>query len=46
MPAKQQQYNVVIASFLGWTIDAFDFFLLDLRDGRHREGVRLDRRRS
>jgi MFS transporter, SHS family, lactate transporter len=26
--AKQQQYNVVIASFLGWTIDAFDFFLL------------------
>jgi SHS family lactate transporter-like MFS transporter len=27
MPAKQQ-YNVVIASFLGWTIDAFDFFLL------------------
>jgi len=28
MPAKQQQYNVVIASFLGWTIDAFDFFLL------------------
>ena len=28
MTAKQQQYNVVIASFLGWTIDAFDFFLL------------------
>ena len=28
MPAKQQQYNVVIASFLGWTIDAFDFFLV------------------
>ena len=28
MPAKQQQYNVVIASFLGWTLDAFDFFLL------------------
>ena len=28
MLAKQQQYNVVIASFLGWTIDAFDFFLL------------------
>jgi SHS family lactate transporter-like MFS transporter len=28
MPVKQQQYNVVIASFLGWTIDAFDFFLL------------------
>jgi len=28
MPTKQQQYNVVIASFLGWTIDAFDFFLL------------------
>jgi len=26
--ARQQQYNVVIASFLGWTIDAFDFFLL------------------
>jgi len=24
----KQQYNVVIASFLGWTIDAFDFFLL------------------
>jgi MFS transporter, SHS family, lactate transporter len=28
MPAKQQPYNVVIASFLSWTIDAFDFFLL------------------
>jgi SHS family lactate transporter-like MFS transporter len=28
MLTKQQQYNVVIASFLGWTIDAFDFFLL------------------
>jgi MFS transporter, SHS family, lactate transporter len=28
MIARQQQYNVVIASFLGWTIDAFDFFLL------------------
>jgi SHS family lactate transporter-like MFS transporter len=28
MVGKQQQYNVVIASFLGWTIDAFDFFLL------------------
>lgn len=28
MLARQQQYNVVIASFLGWTIDAFDFFLL------------------
>jgi MFS transporter, SHS family, lactate transporter len=28
MLAKQQQYNVVIASFLSWTIDAFDFFLL------------------
>jgi SHS family lactate transporter-like MFS transporter len=28
MLAKQQQFNVVIASFLGWTIDAFDFFLL------------------
>lgn len=27
MPAKQQ-YHVVIASFLGWTIDAFDFFIL------------------
>ena len=25
---RQRQYNVVIASFLGWTIDAFDFFLL------------------
>ena len=28
MLVKQQQYHVVIASFLGWTIDAFDFFLL------------------
>jgi SHS family lactate transporter-like MFS transporter len=28
MLAKQQQYNAVIASFLGWTIDAFDFFLV------------------
>ena len=25
---RQRQYNVVVASFLGWTIDAFDFFLL------------------
>ncbi len=28
MSERRQQYNVVIASFLGWTIDAFDFFLL------------------
>jgi SHS family lactate transporter-like MFS transporter len=27
VPATQP-YNVVVASFLGWTIDAFDFFLL------------------
>jgi MFS transporter, SHS family, lactate transporter len=27
-PDRQRQYSVVIASFLGWTIDAFDFFLL------------------
>jgi SHS family lactate transporter-like MFS transporter len=26
--ARQKQYHVVVASFLGWTIDAFDFFLL------------------
>lgn len=25
---RQRQYNVVVAAFLGWTIDAFDFFLL------------------
>jgi MFS transporter, SHS family, lactate transporter len=25
---RQRQVNVVVASFLGWTIDAFDFFLL------------------
>jgi MFS transporter, SHS family, lactate transporter len=25
---QQRPYSVVIASFLGWTIDAFDFFLL------------------
>ncbi len=25
---RQRQINVVVASFLGWTIDAFDFFLL------------------
>jgi len=25
---SRQQKNVVIASFLGWTLDAFDFFLL------------------
>jgi SHS family lactate transporter-like MFS transporter len=23
-----QQRNVVIATFLGWTLDAFDFFLM------------------
>jgi hypothetical protein len=23
-----EQRNVVIASFLGWTLDAFDFFLM------------------
>ena len=28
LPDRQKQYNVVVASFLGWTIDAFDFFLL------------------
>jgi SHS family lactate transporter-like MFS transporter len=28
MLTRKQQINVVIASFLGWTIDAFDFFLL------------------
>jgi MFS transporter, SHS family, lactate transporter len=28
MSAKPQPHHVVIASFLGWTIDAFDFFLL------------------
>jgi MFS transporter, SHS family, lactate transporter len=27
-PPGRQQYSVVVASFLGWTIDAFDFFLL------------------
>jgi SHS family lactate transporter-like MFS transporter len=26
--ARRNQYHVVVASFLGWTIDAFDFFLL------------------
>jgi MFS transporter, SHS family, lactate transporter len=26
--SAEQQYSVVLASFLGWTIDAFDFFLL------------------
>jgi SHS family lactate transporter-like MFS transporter len=28
MPGQNRQYNVVIASFLGWTLDAFDFFIL------------------
>jgi MFS transporter, SHS family, lactate transporter len=28
MLGQNRQYNVVIASFLGWTIDAFDFFIL------------------
>ena len=28
LPDRQRQYSVVAASFLGWTIDAFDFFLL------------------
>jgi MFS transporter, SHS family, lactate transporter len=28
LPDRQRQYSVVVASFLGWTIDAFDFFLL------------------
>jgi SHS family lactate transporter-like MFS transporter len=27
-PDRQRQHNVIIASYLGWTIDAFDFFLL------------------
>ena len=27
-PDRQRPYSVVVASFLGWTIDAFDFFLL------------------
>ncbi len=28
MLGRRRQFNVIIASFLGWTIDAFDFFLL------------------
>lgn len=28
MPSRAQQYHVVLACFLGWTIDAFDFFIL------------------
>ena len=28
MPSKAQQYHVVLACFLGWTIDAFDFFIM------------------
>jgi MFS transporter, SHS family, lactate transporter len=28
MLGQNRQYNVVIASFLGWTLDAFDFFIL------------------
>jgi MFS transporter, SHS family, lactate transporter len=28
LPDRQRQVNAVVASFLGWTIDAFDFFLL------------------
>ena len=27
MPRLAQQYHVVLACFLGWTIDAFDFFI-------------------
>ena len=24
----RQQWNTVVASYLGWTLDAFDFFIL------------------
>lgn len=28
MPSLSQQRNVVVACFLGWTLDAFDFFIM------------------
>lgn len=28
MQSRAQQYHVVLACFLGWTIDAFDFFIM------------------
>ncbi|MBV8456389.1 MAG: MFS transporter [Acetobacteraceae bacterium] len=28
MSSRAQQYHVVLACFLGWTIDAFDFFIM------------------
>jgi SHS family lactate transporter-like MFS transporter len=31
MAMTSVQRNVVIAGFLGWTLDAFDFFILVLR---------------
>ena len=29
-PEKSNQRNAVLAGFLGWTLDAFDFFILTL----------------
>ena len=35
-PFTPQQKKVVIAAFLGWMLDAFDFFLLVFLLQRHR----------
>ena len=48
---RANQRNAVLAGFLGWTLDAFDFFVLTfvIQDvatafGRSRAGHRVDRR--
>ena len=38
-PWTRTQRDVVIASYLGWTLDAFDFFLVVFVFDRHRRGL-------
>ena len=42
---EPSQRNAIWASYLGWTLDAFDYFLLVFMFSRDREGIR-DRRQG
>ena len=37
---EPSQRSAIWASYLGWTLDAFDFFLMVFVSRRHREGIR------
>ena len=43
MDLTAEQKKTVLAAFLGWMLDAFDFFLLDLLAQGHRQGVQRRR---